>query len=52
MYEFSSAEEAVENVKGMFGDSLVFCAGSLYLTGEWKQALDKANADKGVKAHD
>ena len=52
VYEFSSAEEAVENVKGMFGDSLVFCAGSLYLTGEWILALDKANADEGVKAHD
>lgn len=52
VYEFSSAEEAMEKMKAMSGDGLVFCAGSLYLTGEWKQALNKVNADKGVNVHD
>lgn len=52
LYDFSSAGEAAEKIKEIRGDGLVFCAGSLYLTGEWKKALEKANADKGVNVHD
>ena len=39
MLEFSSAAQAIACMEERRGDGLVFCAGSLYLTGEFRKAL-------------
>ena len=39
MLEFSSAAQAIVCMEERRGGDLVFCAGSLYLTGEFRKAL-------------